>query len=644
MSWFDTISRWKKKSPHTHEGSEEILKKNTGKKVYRDIHKKREHTLRINPQKNLHQPKKITNEEKIFRLQDEVRKFWNSLKKRQIGIIVLVLFLSFIVYGVGFVLRTERTIKNIITTPKEYYSVEKIRETVYSLWQDYQILGLVADNSPIALEPLTSYGKILRNTRLLAAQSEMILQTTDDILWWKKNSETESIFPLLDTLWDIGENGKENIETLVASLSKIAPPEIALQKKYTQYLHHLDAFLKHKNIWYALLGKTRSTRILILNQNNDELRAGGGFPGTVFLVEFQDGTIKNISFHDIYELDYSVKDYISPPEWINQFKSKIFSGRPVEFRIRDANYFPTFAESARNIDSIARKSDIGPIDLVVGINTWLLSDILELTWPVKVEWIPMRLNKENVALVLSMLVEAKEKIHTLPKGVITLLGNTVLDTLIEKNKTVEVAAILWKNLEKGEILIASPHESIQKAIDDVQLFDTWQDTETDFLYPLFTSIGKNKSDRIMTREITINQRDSCKREVTLRQKHGWDIPAESQIKKMAYDLGIDDKLPLLLPIQWSGDNKQYIRFVLPTWSTLESSGKIRLKTINTPKNETLIDGYITTPPGGSSVLQFSYSLPKNLCGTETHFIKQAGLKNLTVKIEKNGTILSEKTF
>lgn len=177
---------------------------------------------------------------------------------------------------------------------------------MYLLWQDYQILGLVADNSPIALEPLTSYGKILKNTRLLAAQSENIKKMADDILGWKNVSEKESIFPLLDELWDIGENGKESIETLATSLFNIAPPEASLQKKYTRYLTYLDTFLKHKKIWYDLLGKTRPTRILILNQNNDELRAGGGFPGTVFLLDFEDGKIKNISFHDIYELDYSI--------------------------------------------------------------------------------------------------------------------------------------------------------------------------------------------------------------------------------------------------------------------------------------------------------------------------------------------------
>ncbi len=116
--------------------------------------------------------------------------------------------------------------------------------------------------------------------------------------------------------------------------------------------------MRHQDVWYTLLGKNGRTRILILNQNNDELRAGGGFPGTVFVIEFEDGIIQNISFHDIYELDYSVTNYVAPPEGIDQFKSKLFPGKPVEFRIRDANYYPTFAESATKINELATASKL----------------------------------------------------------------------------------------------------------------------------------------------------------------------------------------------------------------------------------------------------------------------------------------------
>ena len=123
--------------------------------------------------------------------------------------------------------------KNVITSPEQYYSIEKIKDTVHTLWQDYQILGLIADNSPVPLEPLTSYGKILKNIRLLAAQSENIKKMAEDILGWKNVSETESIFPLLDQLWEIGENAKESVQTLATSLFAITQPNIHIQERYT---------------------------------------------------------------------------------------------------------------------------------------------------------------------------------------------------------------------------------------------------------------------------------------------------------------------------------------------------------------------------------------------------------------------------
>lgn len=643
MSWFDTLFRWKKR-PESRESSEEVLKKNTSKRSYQDIHKKRPPILRIKPKKEFSHKKRVQPQKKIIRLQEAITRFGSSLKKRHMGIIIIVLFLSFIVYGVGFVLRTEQTIRTIVTAPESYTTPEKIQDTVYLLWQDYQVLGLIADNSPIPIEPLTSYGKILKNTRLLAAQSEDIKKMADDILGWKNVSQKESIFPLLDTIWEIALRSQESIDTLAQSLFALVTPDQWIKDTYTKYKNYLDAILRHQDVWYDILGKNGRTRILILNQNNDELRAGGGFPGTVFVIEFEKGMIQNISFHDIYELDHSLTNYVAPPEWIDQFKSKLFPGKPVEFRIRDANYYPTFAESALKINELATASKLGPIDLVIGINTGLLSDVLEITGAVKVPGIPMKLSQENIELVLSMLVEAKEKIHGIPKSVISVLGDTLLNVLIEKQKTLTLSKILWKNLEQGEILLASPRAEIQTALDDLGLFDTWKNTETDFIYPLFTSISKNKSDRIMQRTLTIDAKDACTRTVTLNQKHGWDIPTESRVKKIAYDLSITDRLPLLLPIQWSGDNKQYIRFILPVEASLISTGKIPLKVTKTREGNTLLSGYITTPTGDSSSLTFSYLLPKSLCQTKTHFYKQAGLKNLTVIEKKNGSLVSQKNF
>jgi hypothetical protein len=47
----------------------------------------------------------------------------------------------------------------------------------------------------------------------------------DDILGWKNVSEKESIFPLLDELWEIAEDGRDNIDTMVRSLTSLTKPD-----------------------------------------------------------------------------------------------------------------------------------------------------------------------------------------------------------------------------------------------------------------------------------------------------------------------------------------------------------------------------------------------------------------------------------
>lgn len=53
----------------------------------------------------------------------------------------------------------------------------------------------------------------------------------------------------------------------------------------------------------------------------------------------------------------------------------------------------------------------------------------------------------------------------------------------------------------------------------------------------------------MKRSFVVKELDECKREVVLTQKHGWNVEVESQIKNMAHELNITDKIPVLLPIQ-----------------------------------------------------------------------------------------------
>jgi len=149
-------------------------------------------------------------------------------------------------------------------------------------------------------------------------------------------------------------------------------------------LQSLSAFIAHRDAWYKALGAKGPMRILFLNQNSDELRAGGGFPGTAFVMEWDEGRMVHLSFHDIYALDYKLTGYRPSPPGIDRFKSIDYPGKSVEFEMRDANYYPLFADSARKIDELAQIAGIGKIDVVVGINQKLLEDIIKLVEPIHI--------------------------------------------------------------------------------------------------------------------------------------------------------------------------------------------------------------------------------------------------------------------
>ena len=69
------------------------------------------------------------------------------------------------------------------------------------------------------------------------------------------------------------------------------------------------------------------------------------------------------------------------------------------------------------------------------------------------------------------------------------------------------------------------------------------------MYPIFTSISRNKSDRLMERTFEIEQVKTCERILTLSQKHWYDLTERSRIEDLAIKLGMQDKIPLLLPVQ-----------------------------------------------------------------------------------------------
>jgi hypothetical protein len=636
MKWFDSL--FSDKNTHTSLTKKHDVSSNTSERSYRDIWKR-------NPILSLTRGiADIYNNSSPFSFRLFLDWFCRAfphyratLTRRHWWSLILLLMFAYFVYSVGFIMRTDRHIEFLSDHPWEILT-ENGLSRLRLMRQDYQILSPLIQNPIFPLQPFATYGRALQIGYDLFSDVDRLLAIEWQVMRWKETSATTSIFPIVDDVFSWMRLMDRQVMELFQIIGSRGDFDMDMVTTFWANIQ------RNRDTWYTILGKDAPTRILLLNQNSDELRAGGGFPGTAFIIEFDGGRMTRFQFYDIYALDWHLRWYRPSPEGINRFRSLDYPGKSVEFEIRDANYYPRFHDSTVKLDELALEAGIWNIDLVIGINQKFLEDLVRIVEPISVPWINIPIDHRNVTLILSMLVEWKKTLQDTPKWTVKILANIILQELQKQNKQQQAILLFASHVYQGEFVMGSPHPDIQTAIDTLGIFDRWQTKKWDWVYPLFTSISRNKSDRLMERTFEINHTSQCERTLTLRQKHWFDLIEEARIRSLAHKLGLDDKIKTLLPIQGWGDNAQYLRFILPPGTQLlpKSDPDFTLKENNSLY--TTIHGYETTSPGTTRSMSIHYMLPTWYCDEKTEFFKQPGLRNTRVVVQKNGEKVYQKFY
>lgn len=122
-------------------------------------------------------------------------------------------------------------------------------------------------------------------------------------------------------------------------------------------------------------------RIMLLLQNNYELRPTGGFLGQFAVLEIRGGTITRLDIMDANVFDKQIKsDRPAPPVLAKYMGIK-------KWKFRDANWSPDFPTAVQDIlHFYALKPSNDPhFDAVVAINATMLNRIMRITGPISVE-------------------------------------------------------------------------------------------------------------------------------------------------------------------------------------------------------------------------------------------------------------------
>ncbi|MDD2916990.1 MAG: DUF4012 domain-containing protein [Candidatus Gracilibacteria bacterium] len=385
-----------------------------------------------------------------------------------------------------------------------------------------------------------------------------------------------------------------------------------------------------------MLGDTKPEQYMIINQNQDELRANGGFPGSILAFELYKGRVQKFEKHDVYDYDWKLYPYKeTPPSGLEGYSGN--------FGVRDANYYPDFRDSAKKIGFFVEKAGFNSVDTMIAINQGIIIELLAKYGPVKMPEYNLTIDAMNFSRVVSTLVEARvfpyKKLDTghtyqSPKEFLFRFMEAFSKQLAEKRDIFGYLNILVNNFQRHEILMASKNSETEAFLETLGTRETWMNDEGNFIYPIFTSLSANKSDRYMQRKLSIktSSLSGClvQNVVKLSSDHAMSIDEQIKTRKLLYDFGINDpaEQERLAFIEGNGANKQYIRFLVPKDSILDSGAD--MKTEIGTGNYTIFSTFHRTEPMKSSLLEFGYTTKVPNCKQVLKSYMQPGIKNLEI--------------
>jgi len=132
--------------------------------------------------------------------------------------------------------------------------------------------------------------------------------------------------------------------------------------------------------------------MLVLLQNSGELRPTGGFIGSLAHLTVSEGALVDIRIEDVYALDGQLKGHVDPPIPIRDVLAQ------EHWYLRDSNWNPDFAQTARDVQFFYEKETGEKVDNVVGITSSFVVKILRITGPVEIPLYNDRITADNFYL------------------------------------------------------------------------------------------------------------------------------------------------------------------------------------------------------------------------------------------------------
>lgn len=395
----------------------------------------------------------------------------------------------------------------------------------------------------------------------------------------------------------------------------------------------VDSVSEVFNLLYTALSGERN--VLLLFQNNTELRATGGFMGTFGAMQLKDGQINSLHISSIYDLDGQLKENIAPPRPVSRIIPQWY--------LRDTNWFADFPLSAQVITRFYEKEGGETPDLIITATPQLIIDLLKITGPVT-------LSRYNATFTAENFVELSQfessvnydRVLNQPKQVLADFFPALLQKISDLSgpQLLPVLGALQQNLLHKQVLLYSRDATLQGELEKFNWAGVLKSTDRDYLLVSTSNLGGTKTDTAISQTIDLSSELTAEGQLTntltitrsnpLAQQEQFKntsflrvyVPAGSQL------ISAQGFTPLVVPLP-KVDNQKYDPDVL-AWEQAAVNDNLTGTMIGRESGKTIFGNWVELEGGQTRTIVIKYRLPFILKNLDHHSLllqKQPGTLN-----------------
>jgi hypothetical protein len=295
-------------------------------------------------------------------------------------------------------------------------------------------------------------------------------------------------------------------------------------ERLDRYLPLMERAIGGSILLPELLGVDAPRTWLALVQNEDELRATGGFISGVARLTVERGALLELGFEDSYAVDDFSRAYPSPPEPLQTYMLS------EQWVFRDSNWSPDFPTSARAAIDLYAISRDAQIDGVIALDQQAIRFLVEALGPLSIEGYPDPVTGENVIQMARRAWDPGTEVagdwwrHR--KDFMAAVFEATarrLESGLDRAALIPLARAALRALDEKHLLLYLQDEQMATLLSDLGWDGALLRRPGDYLMVVDTNMGFNKANALVEQSleyvVDLTEPDRPRARLTVRHHH-----------------------------------------------------------------------------------------------------------------------------